>query len=59
MLISARKKYKLNNKKIAKLAGYRNEYSFNSSSAKGRILALVDSVIEHVENEIVNKIHSG
>lgn len=40
--------HKITNKMIAKWFGYTNQQSFNSSSAKLRILKGVENVIKHI-----------
>jgi hypothetical protein len=48
-----RKKYKIRNKMIAKWAKYASANAFNNSSAKDRILSLVEGIIKHIEDQLV------
>jgi len=50
------KRYGINQKDIAKWFGYSSQFTFNSSSAKDRILSGIEKLIEQIENEIVSKI---
>jgi len=50
------KKYRLNNKRIAQLFGYKNASSLNSSTAKEKLKRNIIKIIEIVENKIVNDI---
>lgn len=50
--MSLRKKYKIKNKDVAKMFGYHSANSFNTSSARKRILKGVDSLISTVEKHV-------
>lgn len=54
--ISSRKKYNITNKMIADWLNYSSVASFNSSSAKNRILKAIDKVAAHVEEKILEKL---
>lgn len=43
------KDYKITNKLVSEWFSYNNQQSFNSSSAKNRVLKGIEEVIEHVE----------
>ncbi len=50
------KKYKITNLLVSKWFGYSSEKSFNNSTLKQDMLNGVESIIAHIENEIINKI---
>lgn len=51
------KKYKVNAEMIAKWFGYKNGQSLRCTSSYHRHLEGVNKLIEHIEDEIVNKIN--
>lgn len=50
------KRYSISQKDIAKWFGYSSQFTFNSSTAKDRILQGIEKLIEQVEHSIINKI---
>jgi hypothetical protein len=55
-MLSKAKKYHLTNEMISSFFQYSSVHSFNSSSAKDRILSAIEKVIERVERQIIGKI---
>lgn len=56
-MLNKAKKYKLTNEILATYFKYASTNSFNSTSSRNRILKAVEKIIEHVENEIVDRIN--
>jgi len=49
-------KYKIKQKDIAQWFGYSSQYTFNSSSAKDRIMNGVKQLIQHIEDEVIRRV---
>lgn len=56
MYTSTTRRYKITNKKLAKWFGYSSEYTFNSSSAKQRILQGIEQLVQYIEDQTISKI---
>jgi len=54
--MTKRKKYSINHKLLAKWFNYSSERSFNSSTAKEQMIKGIDKIIEHIENQMINKL---
>jgi hypothetical protein len=54
--VSNLKRYKLTNKQLAKMFGYSSEYTLRSSTRYDLFSSGIEQLIEHIENQIVDKI---
>ncbi len=51
--MTKQRKYKIKNRDIAKWFGYKSERTYNSSTAKKEMEEGINSLIQHIENQLI------